>query len=207
MHSELPEMRRSHWFINFVVAVLCILLCIIVGTSVMHKANYRRYVEDISSMEQLLAEECQVEHVDIVVACDYVTNRLPSVKKLHVVGFQTKENVREIRLAVFAEKEKGTQLLKIIPQSHLYEISNQISLTDATINIEGIVESLQIIVSTDPSLDSVMYKAIFPEDPDTMPWNVIEDIQSPLILVLEGDNDGYITEYKFMDSNGNEIIG
>lgn len=35
----------------------------------------------------------------------------------------------------------------------------------------------------------------------------IGDIQSPLILVLEGDNDGYITEYKFMDSAGNEITG
>ncbi len=173
----------------------------------MHKANYRRYVDDIYSMEQVLADECQAELVDIVLACDYVTNRLPSVKKLHVVGFQAKENVREIRLAVFAEKEKGTQLLKIIPQSHLYEISKQISLTDATINIDGIVETLQIIVSTDPSLDSVMYKSFFPEEPDTMPWNVIEDIQSPLILVLEGDNDGYITEYKFMDSDGNEIIG
>ena len=183
------------------------MLCIIVGTSVMHKTNYRRYVDDISSMEQLLAEECQAEHVDIVVACDYVTNRLPSVKKLRVVGFQAKETAREIRLAVFAEKEKGTQLLKIIPQSHLYEISKQISVTDVAINIEGIVESLQIIVSTDPSLDSVMYKSNFSEDPDTMSWNVIEDIQSPIILVLGEDNDGYITEYKFVDSNGNEIIG
>lgn len=200
-------MRRSHWLINFVVAVLCILLCIIAGISVMHKANYRRYVDDISSMEQLLADECQAEFVDIVLACDYATNRLPSVKKLHVVGFQAKENVQEIRLAVFAEKEKGTQLLKIIPQSHLYEISKQISLTDATINIDGIVETLQIIVSTDPSLDSVMYKSFSPEEPDTVSWNVIEDIQSPLILVLEGDNDGYITEYKFMDTDGNEIIG
>lgn len=200
-------MKRSQWLINFAAAVLCILLCIIMGISVMHKANYRRYVDNISSMEQLLADECQAELVDIVLVCDYATNRFPSVKKLQVVGFQVKENVREIRLAVFAEKEKGTQLLKIIPQSHLYEISKQISLTDTTINIDGIVETLQIIVSTDPLLDSVMYRSFLPEEPDTVSWNVIGDIQSPLILVLEGDNDGYITEYKFMDSAGNEITG
>ena len=52
-----------------------------------------------------------------------------------------------------------------------------------------------------------MYRSFLPEEPDTVSWNVIGDIQSPLILVLEGDNDGYITEYKFMDSAGNEITG
>ena len=58
-------MKRSQWLINFAAAVLCILLCIIMGISVMHKANYRRYVDNISSMEQLLADECQAELVDI----------------------------------------------------------------------------------------------------------------------------------------------
>lgn len=190
---------------EMLAVLLCLSICVIAIAAITHKANYRRYVDDISSMEKLLADESKVQAVEILSTCDYITDSFPGTKGLRFVGFQTTEDLQQIRLAAFAEESKGFRLLQIIPQSFMDEIARQISTANMTVNIDGITRTFQIVVSVDSALDSIEYRVFSPGNEHTGEWKVIKDIQSPTILILEDDTNGDITEYRFFDSGGNEI--